>query len=93
MKIYTVCGMGFGTSLMVKMTIDDILADEGIKANVEAIDMGSAKGIEADLFITSKDMLGSFPEVDQPVIYLENMTDKNEIKQKLNSFFNEQDND
>ena len=89
MKIYTVCGMGFGTSLMVKMTIDDILAEEGIKADVEAIDMGSAKGVSADLFITSNDMKGSFPEVEQPIIYLENMTDKKEIEQKLKSFFSE----
>lgn len=92
MKIYTVCGMGFGTSLMVKMTIDDILAKEGINADVEAIDMGSAKGVSANLFITSNDMKGSFPEVDQPVIYLDNMTDKNEIEQKLKTFLNAEGN-
>lgn len=91
MKIYTVCGMGFGTSLMVKMTIDDILKAEGLKADVEAIDMGSAKGISADLFITSYDMKDTFPDVDQPIIYLENMTDKNEIEQKLKSFLNDGD--
>lgn len=91
MKIYTVCGMGFGTSLMVKMTIDDILQQEGIKADVEAIDMGSAKGVAADLFVTSNDMKGSFPEIDQPIVYLDNMTDKNEIEQKLKSFLTDSD--
>ncbi|KOO51080.1 PTS sugar transporter subunit IIB [Viridibacillus arvi] len=87
MKIYTVCGMGFGTSLMVKMTIDDILKEIGEKANVEAIDMGSAKGLSADLFVTSNDMKGSFPSVDAPVIYLNNMVDKAEIKEKVTCFF------
>lgn len=89
MKIYTVCGMGFGTSLMVKMTIDDILTEKGVKADVEAMDMGSAKGSSADLFVTSKDMKGSFPEVEQPVIYLDSMTDKKEIEEKVTSFLND----
>lgn len=90
MDIYTVCGMGFGTSLMVKMTIDDILESHSIKANVEAIDMGSAKGVTADLFVTSNDMKGSFPEVEKPIIYLENMTDKSEIEEKITAFFKKQ---
>lgn len=87
MKIYTVCGMGFGTSLMVKMTIDDILKEIGEVANVEAIDMGSVKGLSADLFVTSNDMKGAFPSVDTPVIYLNNMVDKAEIKEKITYFF------
>ncbi|MEK4023948.1 MULTISPECIES: PTS sugar transporter subunit IIB [unclassified Sporosarcina] len=87
MKIYTVCGMGFGTSLMVKMTIDDVLKEIGKEANVEAIDMGSAKGLSADLFVTSNDMQGSFPSVDAPVIYLKNMVDKAEIQDKIKNFF------
>jgi len=89
MKIYTVCGMGFGTSLMVKMTIDDILAQKGVKADVEAIDMGSAKGSTADLFVTSNDMRGSFPDVEQPIIYLDSMTDKKEIEEKITSFLDD----
>lgn len=89
MKIYTVCGMGFGTSLMVKMTIDDILKEIGKQADVEAIDMGSANGLKADLFVTSNDMKGSFPDVDAPIIYLDNMVDKNEIKDKVTEFLGE----
>lgn len=86
MKIYTVCGMGFGTSLMIKMTIDDILKEAGKKVDVKAIDMGSVKGISADLFVTSNEMNGTFPTVEAPVIYLNNMLDKNEIKSKVMEF-------
>lgn len=86
MKVYTVCGMGFGTSLMIKMTIDDILKEAGKKADVKAIDMGSVKGISADLFVTSNEMNGTFPTVDAPVIYLNNMLDKSEIKGKVLEF-------
>jgi len=83
MKIVTVCGMGFGTSLMVKMTIEDILAELGKQADVEALDLGSVHGVSADIYVTSTEMQGSFPAVDQPIIYLHNMTDKNEIKEKI----------
>lgn len=88
MKIVTVCGMGFGTSLMVKMSIDDILKELGKKADTQAMDMGSVKGLDADLFVTSKEMESSFPEVDVPVIYLDNMTNKAEIKEKVIPFLN-----
>ena len=89
MKIITVCGMGFGTSLMVKMTIDDILAEWKKSADVEALDLGSVKGVAADLFITSKEMEGNFPEVSAPVIFLDNMTSKKEIKEKIEHFINQ----
>jgi PTS system ascorbate-specific IIB component len=79
--------MGFGTSLMVKMTIDDILKEMGKKADVEALDIGSVKGISADLFVTSLEMENSFPEVGAPVIYLRNMTDKKEIRTRLEELF------
>lgn len=88
MKIVTVCGMGFGTSLMVKMSIDDILKELGKQADTQAMDMGSVKGLDADLFVTSKDMEDSFPDVGAPVIFLENMTDKAEIKEKVIAFLN-----
>ena len=44
MKIVTVCGMGFGTSLMVKMAIDDLLSEIGFDAEVEASDVRSSRG-------------------------------------------------
>jgi PTS system ascorbate-specific IIB component len=88
MKIVTVCGMGFGTSLMVKMTIDDILKELGKQADTEAMDMGSIKGLNVDLFVTSKEMENSFPEVTAPVIFLDNMINKTEIKEKVTAFLN-----
>ena len=88
MKIITVCGMGFGTSLMVKMTIDDILAEIGFKADVEASDIGSIMGREYDLIVTSNDMQSQLSIPDANIIYLKNMTNKQEIKEKLVAFIN-----
>jgi len=83
MKIVTVCGMGFGTSLMVKMTIDDILNEIGYKAEVEASDIGSIMGKEVDLIVTSSDMESQISGVKADVIYLKFMTNKQEIREKL----------
>lgn len=83
MKIVTVCGMGFGTSLMVKMTIDDILNEIGYKAEVEASDIGSIMGKEVDLIVTSSDMESQISGVNAEVIYLKFMTNKQEIREKL----------
>lgn len=88
MKILTVCGMGFGTSLMVKMTIDDILGEIGYSADVEASDIGSVVGREADLIVTSTEMKNQLSTAEADVIYLKNMTDKQEIREKLLAFIN-----
>ncbi|MBS4207869.1 PTS sugar transporter subunit IIB [Bacillus sp. FJAT-50079] len=88
MKILTVCGMGFGTSLMVKMTIDDILKEVGFKADVEASDIGSVMGREFDLIVTSNDMENQISVSEDKIIYLKNMTSKQEIKEKLITFLN-----
>lgn len=83
MEIIAVCGMGFGTSLMLKMTVDDILNEIGFKANVSALDVGSAKGKKADLIIASSELEKSLEGVDCKKIFIKNLTDTEEIRKKL----------
>lgn len=47
MKITVVCGNGLGTSLMMEMSIKTILKDLGVTAEVDHVDLGSAKGRRA----------------------------------------------
>jgi len=49
MRVVTVCGMGFGTSLMLLMTIKDIGKKYGVNIEGEAVDLGSYKGKPCDL--------------------------------------------
>lgn len=83
MTIITVCGMGFGTSLMLKMTIDDILAENKIKAEVSAWDLGSVKGRKADLFVASEDMKSNLTDIGSNIIFIKNLTDTNEVREKI----------
>ena len=41
MKIVCVCGMGMGTSLIMKMTIDNAARELGLDAEVEHWDVGT----------------------------------------------------
>ncbi|API92539.1 MULTISPECIES: PTS sugar transporter subunit IIB [Virgibacillus] len=86
MEIITVCGMGFGTSLMLKMMVDDILEKEGIKAEVSALDAGSAKGRNADLIMASADLESALEAVEVSKIFIHNLTDADEVEQKLHDY-------
>lgn len=56
LRINTVCGFGLGTSLILKMTLDDVFAAEGIMAEIEPCDVTSAAGLRADLIVTSDEL-------------------------------------
>ncbi|HAT4363549.1 TPA: PTS sugar transporter subunit IIB [Clostridium perfringens] len=84
MKIMTVCGFGVGTSLLLKMTVDSILEEEGINGEVEAIDMTSSCGSSADLILTSKEIGEEIEgQVSGKLVYISNFMDKEEVKEKI----------
>ena len=55
-SVLTVCGNGIGSSLMLKMKIEEICAENGIDAQVESIDFNAAQGRKADLIVTVKEL-------------------------------------
>lgn len=83
MKIATLCGMGFGTSMMLKLFIDDILKSEGIKAEVIPWDLGSFKGQQVDVIVAPTDMESHLRSSPGKVVLIRNLVDKAEIKEKV----------
>lgn len=83
MKIATLCGMGFGTSMMLKLFIDDILKAEGIKAEVIPWDLGSFKGQQVDIIVAPIDMESHLRSAPGKVVLIRNLVDKAEIKVKI----------
>ena len=53
LKIITVCGLGVGSSLIMKMTVDSAMSQLGVKCNIEHWDMGTVKGKPCDLIVTT----------------------------------------
>jgi len=83
MRIATLCGMGFGTSMMLKLFIDDILKAEGIKAEVVPWDLGTFKGNQADIIVAPKGFESHLRSAKSIVVLINNLVDKVEIKTKI----------
>jgi PTS system ascorbate-specific IIB component len=84
MKIATICGMGFGTSMMLKMFIEDVLKAEGITGHqIIPWDLGSFKGQSVDLVVAPTDMESHLKGSETKVVYIKNLVDKQEISEKV----------
>ncbi|SJM70479.1 PTS sugar transporter subunit IIB [Gulosibacter sp. 10] len=85
MKIIAVCGMGIGTSVLLKMNIDNALEALGVDADVEAADISSARGAaaSADLVMTSGELADQLGDIDTPVVVVDNFVDQDEVQEKL----------
>jgi ascorbate PTS system EIIB component len=83
MRIATLCGMGFGTSMMLKLSIGKLLDAEGIKAEILPWDLGSFKGQHADLVVAPSDMRSHLASSGHRVVYITNLVDQAEIRDKV----------
>lgn len=85
MKIVTVCGMGIGTSVLLKMNAEKALRAMNVDADVEAADIGTARGAArtAQIVLTSEDLADEIGEVPAKVIVIKNFTNVEEITSKL----------
>ena len=80
MRVITVCGMGFGTSLMLLMTIKDIGKKHHVAVEGEAVDLGSYKGKPCDLIAASSEIAKQIV-ADVPVLSVTNLLDKKGIEE------------
>lgn len=51
LQVLAVCGLGMGSSLILRMTTDTVLARMGISASVENTDLSAARSTEAHVII------------------------------------------
>ncbi len=87
MKIMVVCGNGLGTSLMMEMSIKTIIKDLAVTADVDHVDLGSAKGTNCDIFVGTKDITEQLvaQNVEGEIVTLDNMIDKVAMKERLSA--------
>ncbi|GGE30335.1 PTS lactose transporter subunit IIB [Pullulanibacillus camelliae] len=83
MRVVTVCGMGFGTSLMLLMDIQAIAQKHGFSVEGEAVDLGSAKGKTCDFMVASSEIASELSGEAVHVISINNLLDKKEIEEKV----------
>ena len=86
MKIIAVCGMGIGTSVLLKMNAEKVLAQLGIDATVEATDMKTAReSTDAELILTTPDLAQLLTGLKSEVVTIDHFFDLEEIAKKLSA--------
>lgn len=84
MKILVCCGSGLGSSFMIEMNIQNILNKLGISGiDVSHSDLSSAKGMSADIYVSTRDLSSQLEGLGGEIISLNNMIDMDELRDKL----------
>jgi PTS system ascorbate-specific IIB component len=84
MKILVVCGVGVGTSVLLKTNVDSILTELDIEAEVIAAPLATAEANhDAQLILTTSEYASHFVDTVSEVVVIDNLFDLTEIKTKL----------
>ena len=82
MHIVCVCGLGMGSSLILKMTVDKALKELGATGHeIEHWDAGTVDSRAADLIVTSAGR--------KNVIFVNNVVNTGEVREKLKGYLEE----
>ncbi len=85
-KILAVCGMGLGSGLMLRMTIERVLKKRGIpesKFDLEVTDINSANQPGVDVFVTTPEFAQSIKGRPNNIIVIKNIFDEEEMEKSL----------
>jgi PTS system ascorbate-specific IIB component len=83
LKVVTVCGVGQGSSLIMKMFVEDVLKELGIPAHVEPTEIITAKAAGADIIVCSVIHEPELRGAAKIVIGLKSLVDKREMREKI----------
>jgi len=85
-RILTVCGVGQGSSLILRMYVEDVLKEMGAEAEVQVADVATAKSTPCDLVLASSHLMPNLSSIAVPVRPVKNFTDKAELREILEEF-------
>ena len=83
--IYTVCGAGIGTSVLLKANVDKVLSRLEVEAEVRAVNVDSVvtSDIEAQVVIATQEVADLLTGVASEVIVVKSIFDLAELEEKL----------
>lgn len=90
LKVLCVCGVGMGSSLMLRMTTEDVLKRMDVPAKVEATDVSSARSMQADVIIGQGMHTEAFEGRAPVVVAITNFMDKDGLEAQLTEAFDAQ---
>lgn len=85
MKIVAICGVGVGTSGILKVNAERVLDRLGIDADVTASDAANiaSAASDAQVVLTSPELVDRIGRTNADVIVVENYFDLDELERKL----------
>lgn len=85
LNILCVCHNGMGTSMLLKINVNNICMENGISASVDACANGEAAGflVNTDIVLTSPEILDLLPPTDAKIVATTNMLNKAEVTELL----------
>jgi PTS system ascorbate-specific IIB component len=90
-KIVAICGAGIGTSGILKVNAERVLARLGLEAEVTAADVASIAlaAADAQVILTSAEFVDAIGPTNADVIVVENYFDTEELSRKLQAALGE----
>jgi len=85
MRIVAVCGLGYGTSLILKSNIEKALRMLEIEATVDAVGVAAARelGSLANIVMTTEELVPMLEGINAEIIPIKHVIDMSEISAKL----------
>lgn len=90
LQVITVCGVGMGSSLILRMSAEQALKELGVRAKVEATDVSSARGMKADVILGQGMHTEEFQGAAPVVVAISNFMDVAGLKERLAEHLREQ---
>jgi PTS system ascorbate-specific IIB component len=86
-RIQAVCGFGCGSSLFLRMRIEEILKKNGYEATVFCGDVGTCISAKCDAIFISEDLAERIVgRAAVPVVVIDNFMNKAEVEEKTLAF-------
>ena len=85
MKIIAVCGMGIGTSVLLKLNAEKVLKMLDLEATVDAADVATVRKVsfDAQIILTTPDIVDQLQGLPAEIISIEHVFDLEELSTKL----------
>lgn len=82
-KIQCVCGFGCGSSLMLRMAVDEVLRRHGMEAETFTGDMGTCLSCPCDAIFISRELGERIADrAEVPIVVIDNFIDGTEVEEK-----------
>jgi PTS system ascorbate-specific IIB component len=82
-NILTVCGVGSGSSLILRMYTEDVLEDMGLRYTISAGQASEARGTTADIVMCAPEFASVCEGSQAQIVLVKSFTNKDEIRKAL----------